>query len=288
MDIILECKSLNFSHGPVKILDQVSFTVGRGRFCGVLGRNGSGKTTLLHCLNGINPPPPHAVFLSGKDITRMSQRQIARHISLVPQEHMDMFPFKVIDVVVMGRAPFLSLAALPGKGDYKRAEEALAALNAQDLADKNFNRISGGERRIALLARAMTQTTEIMLLDEPTNHLDFNNQYHLLAAIKDQCNQRGVSIIASMHDPNMAALFADDIVMVKRGRIMDQGPADKIMTPQNISRLYDTPVEQTRAPGYPKPLFFPEYTLEKNMGGKNIEKNNMGSPSLEKEVAHGH
>ena len=262
MDMILKCSSLNFSHGRVPILKDISFTAAQGRFCAILGRNGSGKTTLLHCLNRVNSPPAKTIFLGEKDITQMSQRQIARRISLVPQEHMDMFPFKVIDVVVMGRTPFLSLASLPGKEDYQRAKKALAALNAQDLAPKNFNRISGGERRIALLARAMTQATKIMLLDEPTNHLDFNNQYRLLSAIKEQCRNNNTSIIASMHDPNMAALFADDIVMIKKGRIMATGEAGAIMTDENISRLYDTPVEQTRADGYHRPLFFPESALQ--------------------------
>ncbi|MCG8565748.1 MAG: ABC transporter ATP-binding protein [Desulfobacterales bacterium] len=258
MDITLECRTLAFSHGNTPILKDISFTVRRGRFCAILGRNGSGKTTLLHCLNRVHAPQRGQVLLQGKDSAELSQKQIAQRISLVPQEHMDMFPFRVIDVVVMGRAPFLALSALPGKADYQMAENALAALNASELAPKNFNQISGGERRIALLARAMTQATKIMLLDEPTNHLDFNNQYHLLSAIKNQCTQEEISIIASMHDPNMAALFADDVVMIKDGEVMAKGAAEDLMTRENISRLYDTPVEQLNVPGYPGPMFFPE------------------------------
>ena len=264
MDIILECKSLAFSHGSTQILNDISFKVGQGRFCAILGRNGSGKTTLLHCLNRVNTPDSGQVILQGEDAAHLSQKQIARRISLVPQEHLDMFPFRVIDVVVMGRAPFLALSALPGPSDYAKAEAALEALNASELGDKNFNRISGGERRIALLARAMTQATRIMLLDEPTNHLDFNNQYHLLSAIREQCLNQGISIVASMHDPNMAALFADDVVMIKNGTIMAGGPAKDLMNRETISRLYDTPIDELQVPQYPGPMFFPEAVLKES------------------------
>jgi iron complex transport system ATP-binding protein len=170
----------------------------------------------------------------------LSQNDIAKLISLLPQEHIDIFPYKVIDVVVMGRAPFLKVSANPDAMDYQIAANALKELNAQDLAQKNFNRISGGERQIALLARSLAQTTKIMLLDEPTNHLDFNNQYHLLSSIKHLCHSKGISIVASMHDPNMVTLFADTVVMIKNGKIMVQGDTNFVMTPQNISTLYDT------------------------------------------------
>ncbi len=261
MDMIMECRSLAFSHGNTPILKEISFGVAKGRFCAILGRNGSGKTTLLHCLNRVHAPSAGQVIIQGEDTADLSQKQIAQRISLVPQEHMDMFPFRVIDVVVMGRAPFLALSALPGPEDYHRARAALDSLNAGRLAEKNFNRISGGERRIALLARAMTQATQIMLLDEPTNHLDFNNQYHLLDAIKHQCREKGISIVASMHDPNMATLFADDVVMIKQGRVMARGPAGETMTRDRISSLYDTDIDQVRVPGYPFAMFFPDQIL---------------------------
>ena len=240
MAVRLDCRSLAFRYGQTEILHDISFSVEPGSFCAVLGRNGSGKTTLLHCLNGIHRPYQGEIFIDGQNVAAMSQNQIARHVSLVAQEHLYVFPFRVLDVVVMGRAPFIGLTRTPTPMDYKLALTSLEALNARRLAGCNFNRISGGERQIARLACALVQTSEIMLLDEPTNHLDFNNQYHLLARIKTLCQTRGTSVIASMHDPNMAALFADMVVMVQNGGIIARGPVEEIMTKQNIDRLYET------------------------------------------------
>jgi iron complex transport system ATP-binding protein len=260
MDLMLSCRQLGFSYGAVPVLKDICFTVEKGRFCVVLGRNGSGKTTLIHCLNRILHPTQGQVFINDKDMTSLSRNEIARTVSLVPQEHMEIFPFRVIDVVVMARAPFLGTAAAPKPGDYKMAEDALKQLHAFHLADKNFNRISGGERQIVLLARAIAQNARIMLLDEPTNHLDFNNQYHLLSAIKELCRSTDLCIVASMHDPNLASLFADEIIMLKNGRILYHGPNQKVMTPQNISALYD--VDTRAIPiGDRKQLFLPKQKM---------------------------
>lgn len=240
MALILECRKLGFTYGEKKILQDISFQVNAGVFLAILGRNGSGKTTLIHCLNRILIPVSGQILIQGNELSTLSRNDIAREISLVPQEHLDIFPYKVIDVIVMGRAPFLKVSATPDKNDYEIAINALKELNAGNLADQNFNRISGGERQITLLARALAQATKIMLLDEPTNHLDFNNQYHLLSSIKHLCRSKGISIVASMHDPNMAAVFADDVIMIKNSRVMVQGSTKSVMTQKNISKLYDT------------------------------------------------
>lgn len=261
MAVILECCGLGFCYGDKNILKDISFQVQSGTFCAVLGRNGSGKTTLIHCLNSILTKVSGRILVHGRELMSLSQNEIARLISLVPQEHIDVFPYKVIDVVVMGRAPFLKVAAKPDETDYQIAAAALRELNAQGLAHKNFNRISGGERQITLLARALAQTTKIMLLDEPTNHLDFNNQYHLLSSIKHLCRKKGISIVASMHDPNMATLFADDVIMLKNGEIMVQGDTESVMTTKNISKLYETDTAEIRMNEHQK-MFLPTHILE--------------------------
>ena len=240
MAVKLACRSIAFRYGKTDILHDISFSVEAGSFCAILGRNGSGKTTLLHCLNGIHRLHTGEIFINNKNLAVMPRNEIARHVSLVPQEHLEIFPFKVIDVVVMGRAPFIGMTRTPSKKDYQLALKALETFNARRLAGCNFNKISGGERQIALLASAIVQTSEIMLLDEPTNHLDFNNQYLLLKNIKQLCKSRETSVIASMHDPNMAMLFADAVVMIKNGKIIAHGPAKNIMTKENIDTLYDT------------------------------------------------
>ncbi|THB74986.1 MAG: ABC transporter ATP-binding protein [Desulfobacteraceae bacterium] len=240
MALSLECRDLCFTYSGKHILKGISFRADPGKFYAILGRNGSGKTTLLHCLNGILRPGAGQVIIRSTPISELSQKEIARQISLVPQEHIDIFPFKVIDVVVMGRAPFIGVTQSPSNKDYDLAWAALNTLNACNLARKNFNRISGGERQIVLLASALAQSTPFMLLDEPTNHLDFNNQYHLLSRIKHLCQTRKLCVMATMHDPNMAMLFADHVIMIKDGMVLENGPAREVMTADHIGRLYDT------------------------------------------------
>ena len=234
----LSCRDLNYYYGPHHALKDIDFEVEDACFCALLGRNGSGKTTLLHCMNGILKPSSGSLVLDGVDMTRAPAREIARHVSMVPQERTEMFPFDVLDVVVMGRTPFLKMYESPSELDYAMAKKALAMLGAQKLAPRNFNRISGGERQLALVARALVQDPSTLLLDEPTNHLDFKNQYRLL------CRERKTRVVTSMHDPNMATLFADRFVLLKYGRIVAQGPAQEIMNEANLSDLYETELKK--------------------------------------------
>ncbi len=240
MAVTLACHDLYFSYGKVPILREVSLKMKSGRFTAILGRNGSGKTTLIHCLNGIKKINSGNIYIKGRDINTLSRREVARHISLVIQENPEVFPFTVLDVVVMGRAPFLGLTRVPGIRDYELAKKALKSLDVLHLAPLNFNRISGGERQMALLACALVQTSDIMLLDEPTNHLDFKNQYLLLAQIKQLCKQYDTTVVAAMHDPNMAMFFADDVILLKDGRVFGVGPVKTVMTKTNMDILYET------------------------------------------------
>ena len=239
MAVKLSCRSIGFHYDGRPILNNISFDVQAGAFCALLGRNGSGKTTLLHCLNTLLTPETGHVLVEGVDLRTLSRQAVARRVSLVPQEHVDIFPFTVREVVVMGRAPYLGMTAGPGAEDYALAEATLDKLNVSYLSDCNFNRISGGERQMALLAGALVQSNDVLLLDEPTNHLDFHNQYRLLSTIKNICRSRGMSVVAAMHDPNLAMLFADQIIMLQNGRVLVSGPAVEVMTKTNMDRLYE-------------------------------------------------
>lgn len=238
------CRDLHFAYNGKPILKDVNLDVGEGAFCVLLGRNGSGKTTLIYCLAGLLFPQQGAVAVDGLQLAGATRGDIATRVSLVPQEHGDIFPFRVLDVVVMGRTARFRFAQRPGSDDYQAAYQTLAQLGAQNLAERNYNRISGGERRIALLARALLQAEGTLLLDEPTNHLDFNNQYRLLEKIKTLCREKGTSVVASLHDPNLAARFADTVVMLKDGRVLASGTVDRVMTASKVSRLYQTSVRR--------------------------------------------
>ena len=238
------CRDLHFAYNGNPILTDVNLDVEEGAFCVLLGRNGSGKTTLIYCLAGLLSSQQGTVAVDGMQLAGATRGDIATRVSLVPQEHGDIFPFRVLDVVVMGRTARFRFAQRPGPGDYQAAYQTLAQLGAQNLAERNYNRISGGERRIALLARALLQAEGTLLLDEPTNHLDFNNQYRLLEKIKTLCREKGTSVVASLHDPNLAARFADTVVMLKDGRVLASGTVDRVMTASGVSRLYETTVRR--------------------------------------------
>ena len=236
----LVCRDLHFTYNGNPVLTAVDLEVGKGEFCVLLGRNGSGKTTLIYCLAGLLRPQRGTVAIDNLDLSATPRAEIARRVSLVPQEHTAIFPFRVLDVVVMGRTAALGFMQRPGLEDYLAARRVLAELEAVSLAQRNFNRISGGERRIALLARAILQSQDTLLLDEPTNHLDFNNQYRLLDKIKRLCREKGTRVVASLHDPNLAARFADTVVMLSEGRVLAGGAVGSVMTAPMVSRLYQT------------------------------------------------
>ncbi len=257
----LICSNVDFYYGPREVLSDVNFEVDRGLFCALLGRNGSGKTTLLYCLNGLLRPGHGKIEIDGLDVCRANRKAIARKVSLVPQEHFEIFPFSVLDVVVMGRTAYLGFAGKPGREDYNAALEILELLKSSDLANRSFNQISGGERQIALLARALLQSSTTLLLDEPTNHLDFKNQYAFLHRIKRFCRERGTRVIAAMHDPNLARLFADRIVMLRDGKVLNAGTTAEIMTAENVSRLYETETRQFDL-SFGKRLFLPELVCD--------------------------
>lgn len=250
--MMLSCSHLSWAYGRHRVLKDVTFSLDRGAFCTVLGRNGSGKTTLLHCLCGLLRPAPGQIVLAGLDVALASRRQIAQSASLLAQEQAEVFPFRVLDVVVMGRSPHMALGQVPGPDDYRRARASLEEIGAGFLAERNFNRLSGGERQMVLLARALTQDAPAMFLDEPTSHLDFNNQDRLLQRIRRLCRTRGLTVVAAVHDPNLAGRFSDRVIMMHRGRVLIQGAVAEVMTEANLSRLYRTDVRQADVPGGPR------------------------------------
>ena len=237
---MLVCEHLSMAydhHAPV--LHDISFTAEEGKLYVMLGPNGSGKTTLLHCLNRLLIPTKGRITINGISVSDFSQQQLAQKISLIPQERSDTFPFSVLDIVVMGRTPFLHFAQQPKKEDYDLAFSTLDTLEISYLAHRNFNRISGGERQLVLLARALVQDTDILLLDEPTNHLDFAHQHQLMRQIKILCQKRNLLAIATMHNPNLASRFADNVLLLREGRLLAQGLVCDIMTAERLGELYD-------------------------------------------------
>lgn len=245
----LVCTNITFAYNGTRVLHQVSLDVPKGSFCALLGRNGSGKTTLLQCLCGILHPESGEIMVDNNPVHLVNGNARAKCISLVPQESDQIFPFTVLDLVLMGRNPHLSGFAMPGAEDEKTAWQALELLGAAHLAKRRVNQISGGERQLATVARALAQQAPVMLLDEPTNHLDFHNQYHLLYQIRKLCRDQNLSVLASMHNPNAVAAVADRVVLLEAGHAVAQGYAESVLTQKQLSRLYGMPLVESRLTG---------------------------------------
>jgi iron complex transport system ATP-binding protein len=249
MDMSLVCTNITFAYNGTRVLHQVSLDVPKGSFCALLGRNGSGKTTLLHCLCGILHPESGEIMVDNNPVHLVNGTARAKCISLVPQESDQIFPFTVLDLVLMGRNPHLSGFAMPGAEDEKTAWQALELLGAAHLAKRRVNQISGGERQLATVARALAQQAPVMVLDEPTNHLDFHNQYHLLYQIRKLCRDQNLTVLASMHNPNAVAAVADRVVLLEAGHAVAHGDAESVLTQKQLSRLYGMPLVESRLTG---------------------------------------
>lgn len=249
MDMSLVCTNITFAYNGTRVLHQIDLDVPKGSFCALLGRNGSGKTTLLQCLCGILHPESGEIMVDNNPVHLVNGNARAKCISLVPQESDQIFPFTVLDLVLMGRNPHLSGFAMPGAEDEKTAWQALELLGAAHLAKRRVNQISGGERQLATVARALAQQAPVMLLDEPTNHLDFHNQYHLLYQIRKLCRDQNLSVLASMHNPNAVAAVADRVVLLEAGHAVAQGDAESVLTQKQLSRLYGMPLVESRLTG---------------------------------------
>ena len=234
----LEVHHLYFNYDTAKVLKDVSFKAGPGKVLGLLGPNASGKTTLFKCMNGVLYPEKGHVSLSGRPIAAMSRKNLSRLIAVVPQQTGAVFSFTARDMVVMAKSATLSMWQRPSKKDYTDAEHALGDLGAAGLASRMFNALSGGEKQIVLLARAMFQSPAVLLLDEPTAHLDFKNQYLMLDMVRAVTLKQGLTTVVTLHDPNLASRYCDDIVMIKQGRVLEHGPMENVLREDILESVY--------------------------------------------------
>jgi len=260
---VLAVENLQFYYGTSLILDEITFSVSPGSICGLLGPNGSGKTTLLKCINGILKPAKGRIEVNNVSLEQLDRQEIAKNMSVVPQQTYTVFPFKVVDMVVMGRSPVLEMWQKPTLSDRADAVKLLTELSIGHLAERRFNEISGGERQMVLLARAIFQDTKIMLLDEPTSHLDLKNQVKIMDLVRSVAVDRGITTIMTLHDPNLALHYCDDVVLLKDGCIMDMGEKNQVLFDENLSTMYELKVnvEVTRQG---KKVILPESWQEKN------------------------
>lgn len=239
---IFDVRNISFSYDDETIFSDISFSISKGDVLCILGPNGTGKTTLIKCLNGLHDIDSGEILINGENMKRLSFKQISKHIGYIPQSHVPSFPFKVFDVVLMGRAPYLNLTEFPKDEDKKIALDALKTLGIEDLKDKEYTNLSGGERQLVFLARVLCQKPDILILDEPTSHLDFGNQIRLLEII-DNLAKSGLSIIMSSHFPDHAFLSSTKVAIMKNKHFIDFGAPDDVVTEDNLKKAYSIDVK---------------------------------------------
>lgn len=242
VDKLFEVKDISFSYDGEEIFSNISFSIDKGDVLCILGPNGTGKTTLIKCLNGLHDIDSGEILINGKNIKKLSFREISKHIGYIPQSHVPSFPFKVFDVVIMGRAPYLNLGESPKKKDRDIAIDSLKTLGIEHLKDKEYTNLSGGERQLVFLARILCQQPDILILDEPTSHLDFGNQIRLLEIV-DNLASAGLSIIMSSHFPDHAFLSSTKVAILKNKEFIDFGTPDDVVTEENLKKAYSIDVK---------------------------------------------
>lgn len=245
---MLRARQIHFSHGRYQILYGIDLHARAGELTAILGANGCGKTTFLKCLTGIWRPASGSVLVDDRDLASQSPAQRGRLVSLVPQHHHPAFPYLAREIVLMGRAPHLPRLGAPGDRDREIAREALAAVGIDHLAERDYSVMSGGERQLVLIARSLAQQTPVMLLDEPTSHLDFCNQIRVAELLHGLARRHRLAVVITIHDPNLAAAHADQIVMIRAGKVLAAGSVEQTFTGELLSRTYNMEVAVARHP----------------------------------------
>lgn len=235
-------QNLCFSYGESPILQDVSLNTKYGEFISVLGPNGAGKSTLFRCILGLLQPTSGSICIDGISISTLSAAQLARKIAYIPQSHNPVFNFSVLDMVLMGTTAQLGSFESPKQKHIQQAEAALEQLGISHLRDRGYGNISGGERQLALIARAMAQQAKVLIMDEPSANLDFGNRLRVMQTVRTLTHE-GYTIIQSTHDPDQAYRYSDEILALQNGRVLAWGTPAETITDSIISELYSTTVE---------------------------------------------
>ena len=234
----LEVKNLVFAYDSEPILKDISLSVEKGEFIGLIGPNGSGKSTLLKLMGGVMNLSDDAVWINDQPINTIKKKVLARDITWISQEHPMVFPFTVQEIVLMGRHPYLPPLSFEGKEDYRIARDAMEITQTSQFSNRYFSEISGGEKQRVMLASAIAQEPEIMLLDEPTSALDLKYQIQILNILKRLNEEKNITLILAMHDLNLASRYCRRLILLDEGAIVRNGTPAEVLKKEVLENVY--------------------------------------------------
>jgi iron complex transport system ATP-binding protein len=238
----IQVNNLSFSYGQKNVLHDICFSAEKGEFLSILGPNGAGKSTLLRCILGLLPGYSGEVLVNKRNIKGFSAREASRQIAYIPQKSHCVFQYNVLDIVLMGRSNRTSVFGNPGKEDEQACLKALEKVGICALKDRCFQKLSGGEQQLVLIARALAKDAPILLLDEPTANLDFGNQILVLEQAK-KLAQEGYTVIQTTHHPEQSYLYSDRILALQNGRVVANEKPAAVLTSDMMKQLYDVSVD---------------------------------------------
>jgi iron complex transport system ATP-binding protein len=254
---MLSVRGLRVGYGGREVLRGIDLDVEEGEVVGLVGPNGGGKSTLLRAVaQGVAPRAGH-VQIAGKDARSLNARDRAREVALVPQDPTLPLGYHADEIVVMGRTPYLGFLEQEGPHDRRKADEALRIVGAEDLAQRRVEELSGGERQNVVLARALAQETPLLLLDEPTANLDIGHQVLIAKLLRRLARERGIAVLAALHDLTLASLYCDRLVLLAEGSVVADGAPGFVVTRENLRRAYRADVLVTVLEGIERPLVLP-------------------------------
>ncbi|TDX53001.1 heme ABC transporter ATP-binding protein [Orenia marismortui] len=238
MKIKLEVDNLSYQYDQIDILTKINFASKEGEFIGLIGPNGSGKSTLLKNISNILKPSKGIVYLDDFDLKKIKNKDLARQVAIVPQETNINYDFRVEDIVLMGRAPYVSRWQGESSKDIKVVRKVMELTDTIKLSDRYIHQLSGGERQRVVLARSLAQEPELLLLDEPTSNLDINYQIEIMELLRRLNQKDGLTILVILHDLNLAAKYCDRLLLLKEGQIHSFGTPQEILTTKKIEEVY--------------------------------------------------
>jgi len=249
-DTIVNLEQIHF-HYPGNegdVLKNLSLEIKKGEIVSILGPNGAGKTTLLHLILGWLKPEEGCVLLNGRPLSDYRRKEMGKLTGLVPQDEHITFEYSLLEYVLHGRYPHMRALESPGENDIKIAFAALKRVGMTGLSHRSVTHLSGGEKQLVLIARSLAQEPSIILLDEPMSNLDIANKRMVINVLR-ALREEGVTILFTTHEPEIAATLCDSVILMGKDKHIEQGPADEILTGEALSRIYNIPVQISRAEG---------------------------------------